>query len=74
MNLLDHIDKKTLELASGMMRDTLDQRALDFLFKRIDILRAVVSLRQLGKFAVSPREANQLVMLGILQVDDKEYF
>ena len=74
MSLFDHIDRKAFELASGMMRDVLDQRALDFLMERKDILRAIITLRKIGKFEISQREAQQLVTLGIMQVDGQGYF
>jgi predicted AAA+ superfamily ATPase len=74
MNLFDHIDRKALELASGMMRDVLDDRAIDFLVKRPDILNALVGIRQLGKFMLAPREVKQLVVLGVMQVDEQGYF
>lgn len=74
MNLFDHLDRKALELASNIARDVLDKRALDFLAGRPDILRALVGIRKLSKFALSPREANQLVVFGILQVDEQGYF
>lgn len=74
MNLFDPLDRKALELAGVLMRETLDKRAVDFLLARTDILKAIVTLRKVGKFEISTREAKQLVVLGIMQIDDQGYF
>ncbi len=74
MNFFEHFDKKMMEMASVVTRDVLNQKAVDFLITQPNILRALVVLRQVGKFEISQREADLLVKLGIMQTDDQGYF
>ena len=68
------LNRQMLKLASDAMRNVLDEIAIKFLWDNLEILQAIIVLRKSGKFKVSERDAQQLVFLGIMQIDEQGYF